>query len=98
MLTLGEIKFVLASDLGTVVIKADPGMAESLKNKWKTHKGVDFKEGAKVLRMALAMQRAGLRKDGKDWLSGHANEEWRVTKQGYYGSAPPGVQSMIPKY
>ena len=56
-------------------------MAESLKNKWKTHKGVNFKEGAKILRMALAMQKVGLRKDGKDWLSGHANEEWKVTKQ-----------------
>ena len=98
MQMLGRGARNMNTDLGTVIIQADPGVAEGLKNKWKTHKGVDFKEGAKVLRMALAMHKAGLKANGKEWLHRHTDDEWRVTKQAYYRTAPSGIQSLIHKF
>ena len=72
MQMLGRGARNMNTDLGTVVIQADPGLAEGLKTKWKADQGLDFSEGAKVIRMALAMQTASLKADGKTWLAKNA--------------------------
>lgn len=98
MQQLGRGARNMNTDLGTVVIQTDAGLAESLKGKWKTDKGVDFKEGAKVIRMALACKTANLGSAGKTWLAKQAPEDWRDTKVHYFQGSPQGIQSLIPKF